>query len=220
MNGLVLALDAGNTKSYPGTGTTWYDLSGRGNTGTLTNGPTYSSANGGSIVFDRADDYVTVPRNSSLIPTGNWSYECWFNLTSTTDPSFGQSFFGNWGNSSTGDFDIRKSGNTMIFYCYDSGNGLISTITASYVFTAQKWEHFVLTRESNTYNFYFNNQLVGSVTNTNPVFDGSANMTIGIESGVFSNFNGRMSSIKVYNRALSAAEVSQNFNALRGRFGI
>ena len=60
-SGLVLALDAGNLKSYPTTGTTWTDLSGRGNTGTLTNGPTYSSANGGSIVFDGVNDYVTVP---------------------------------------------------------------------------------------------------------------------------------------------------------------
>ena len=51
-DGLVLALDAGNTKSYPGSGTSWSDLSGQGNTGTLTNGPTYSSADGGSIVFD------------------------------------------------------------------------------------------------------------------------------------------------------------------------
>ena len=58
MNGLVLALDAANPKSYPGSGTTWTDLSGRGNTGTLTNGPTYSSANGGSLVFDGTNDYV------------------------------------------------------------------------------------------------------------------------------------------------------------------
>ena len=57
-DGLVLCLDAGNSKSYPGTGTTWTDLSGRGNTGTLTNGPTYSSANGGSIVFDGSNDFV------------------------------------------------------------------------------------------------------------------------------------------------------------------
>ena len=57
-DGLVLCLDAANRKSYPGSGTTWTDLSGRGNTGTLTNGPTYSSANGGSIVFDGTDDIV------------------------------------------------------------------------------------------------------------------------------------------------------------------
>ena len=57
-NGLVLALDAADRNSYPGSGTAWTDISGRGNTGTLTNGPTYSSANGGSIVFDGTNDYV------------------------------------------------------------------------------------------------------------------------------------------------------------------
>ena len=57
-DGLVLLLDAGNTKSYPGTGTTWTDISRNGNNGTLTNGPTFDSANGGSLVFDGVDDYV------------------------------------------------------------------------------------------------------------------------------------------------------------------
>ena len=218
-DGLVLYLDAANARSYPKSGTTWFDRSGNGNNGTLVNGVGYNSGNFGSLVFDGTNDYVTIPRNANLIPTGNWSYECWFNLATTTDPNYGQSFFGNWGNS-LGDFDIRKSGNTMFFFCFNSGNGLISTITASYVFTAQKWEHFVLTRVTNTYNFYFNNQLIGSVTNANPVFDGSSNMTIGVESGSFSNFNGKMSNVRIYNRALTAAEVAQNYNALRGRFGI
>ena len=63
-NGLVLALDAANIKSYPGSGTTWTDLSGIGNNGTLTNGPTYSSANGGSLVFNGTDNYVSLPANS------------------------------------------------------------------------------------------------------------------------------------------------------------
>jgi hypothetical protein len=62
-DGLVLALDAADTNSYPGSGTTWNDLSGNGNTGTLTNGPTYSSDNGGSIVFDGTNDYVPLVNN-------------------------------------------------------------------------------------------------------------------------------------------------------------
>ena len=66
MNGLVLCLDAGNSKSYPGTGTTWTDLSGNGNNGTLTNGPTYSSANGGSLVFDGTNDYTQTPLSGTF----------------------------------------------------------------------------------------------------------------------------------------------------------
>jgi len=74
MNGLVLCLDAGNTKSYPGSGTTWIDLSGNSNTGTLTNGPTYSSENGGSLVFDGIDDYVT----TSLGTHTPYCIDIWF----------------------------------------------------------------------------------------------------------------------------------------------
>jgi hypothetical protein len=78
-NGLVLNYDAGQQNSYSGSGTTWTDLSGRGNTGTLTNGPTYSSANGGSIVFDGVDDYVNIG-SQSLVGSGTspFSVELWF----------------------------------------------------------------------------------------------------------------------------------------------
>ena len=81
-DGLVLALDAGNTKSYVSGSTTWFDKSGGGNNGTLINGPTFSSANGGSIVFDGVDDYVLV--NKTLManaPTG--TFDIWFNLATT-----------------------------------------------------------------------------------------------------------------------------------------
>ena len=92
-DGLVLALDAGNTKSYPGSGTTWTDLSGRGNTGTLTNGPTYSSANGGSIVFDGTNDHVTMSGNniSGLsAETTDFSICIWVKYNSTA--SYGAFF--------------------------------------------------------------------------------------------------------------------------------
>ncbi len=66
-NGLVLSLDAANYKSYTGSGTTWRDLSGNSNNGTLTNGPTFNAANMGAIVFDGTDDKVTISMNSSFI---------------------------------------------------------------------------------------------------------------------------------------------------------
>ena len=84
IDGLVLALDAGNTKSYSGSGTAWTDTVG-GNHGTLTNGPTFSSLNGGSIVFDGTNDYVQVSASSDLnFGTGNFTIEGWFNKGATT----------------------------------------------------------------------------------------------------------------------------------------
>ena len=70
-NGLVLCLDAANAKSYPGSGTAWTDLSGLGNTGTLTNGPTYSSANNGSIVLDGINDYTSITCAANTIRAYN-----------------------------------------------------------------------------------------------------------------------------------------------------
>jgi hypothetical protein len=75
-DGLVLALDAANSLSYPGSGTTWTDLSGKGNNGTLVNGPTFDQANGGSIVFDGTDDYVNLP-DGLLSGTGDFTIIQW-----------------------------------------------------------------------------------------------------------------------------------------------
>ena len=76
-SGLVLALDAANKVSYPGTGTTWYDLSGNGNTGTITNGPTFSNVNLGTIVFDGTNDYVSIPSTSNFNNGNNITVEAW-----------------------------------------------------------------------------------------------------------------------------------------------
>ena len=80
-NGLVLYLDAANPKSYPGSGTTWKDLSGNGNNGTLVNGPTFNSANGGSIVFDGTNDYVITTNLLNPTTNPNESVFVWFNPT-------------------------------------------------------------------------------------------------------------------------------------------
>jgi hypothetical protein len=82
-NGLILNIDAGNMASYPGTGTAWTDLSGLNNTVTLVNGTTYSSANGGTMVFDGVNDYGVGAYNSNLdLSTNNFTLEGWFNSTS------------------------------------------------------------------------------------------------------------------------------------------
>ena len=223
-DGLVLCLDAGNTKSYPGSGATWTDLSGNGNNGTLENGVGFDGGNGGSLSFDGVNDHVIITNASSLIPKFDWSYDCWFNLTTTIDPSYGQSFIGNWGingNYGFSDFDLRKSGNNIVFIYYTISNVPQFDIVAVYNFQANKWDNLSVTKQGNTYNFYKNGELINSITSSLPVYDGTATtLYIGREGNFFSMYNGKMSSIKIYNRALTASEVQQNFNALRGRYGI
>jgi hypothetical protein len=211
-DGLVLALDAANIRSYPGSGTTWTDLSGRGNNGTLTNGPTYNSANGGSIVFDGVDDKVTFPNNTISTSSG-MTVEVWFKTSSGTkyqdifdlDDAYGVWIVTNFSASGK----INASFNTVSGY-----------MTADYV--ANNWYQVVLSG-SGTSNFMYLNgvqvatasQTVASSINLNTARIGNVDGDRASEYLV-----GNVSCLKLYNRALSAAEISQNFNALRGRFGI
>jgi hypothetical protein len=148
-NGLVLALDAANTKSYPGSGTTWTDLSGNNNTGTLTNTPTYSSANSGSIVFNGTNNNATVNSNAT-IPTGASArtVSIWF-LTNTTtwQTNINNLFF--YGSNNTGqafgiDFDTYP--NMEVYTWGGVGRDLIFSTT----FAQTGWKNITVTYNGNT----------------------------------------------------------------------
>jgi hypothetical protein len=230
VSGLVLELDAGNLKSYPGSGTTWTDLSGKGNTGTLTNGPTYSSANGGSIVFDGTNDYIDLSNRSlPLINVSQFTYSTFIKITSSatlgTLFSFGDSvnyandvmFFYYSGNS-TLNFQVNNGGDGAGYFAYSIGSW--SNISVVYDGTQST--------NATRLKVYLNGiQQTLSFDYTVPATTSSANFT-GAAIGIYSTsgftsdtiIGGNVGTASLYNRALSTAEVSQNFNALRGRFGI
>jgi hypothetical protein len=209
-DGLVLALDAANTKSYPGTGTTWTDLSGRGNTGTLTLGPTYSSANGGSLSFNGSTQYA--PIGTSAFPFGSsaGTLSCWAK-TNTISGSF--SWIVSYGTPGAG--QSRFLGINASTY-YFGGYG--DDITASGV-PANTWINMVGVYDGTNASMYVNGSLVSGPTakTWNTVAN---NSQIGRQVNSTEYWNGNIAQVSIYNRALSAAEVSQNFNALRGRYGI
>jgi hypothetical protein len=214
MNGLVLALDAGNTKSYPGSGTSWGDLSGRGNTGTLTNGPTYSSTNGGMFTFNGTNQYITVPSSASITtstPTvivgctigsgavlakGRYGSHWNYGINGLTSTAF--SARNNNCDSASGSVFVSKSG-YAIFAARYNGTGI---------------------------DFYRDGIYGSTITGGcySPTASNSLFLTIGCAQDSAGNgtefYSGSISFLQVYNRALSATEVSQNFNALRGRFGV
>lgn len=222
-DGLVLALDAGNTKSYVGIGSTWIDRSGLGNTGTLTNGPTYSSANGGSIVFDgisgTGGDFILL--SNMIIQSGDFSCEVWFNQTSTTPSAVAnQRCLIGGSNNTTGadncqfligdDGSIALALNNAAVTLSPSTTGLISLNT---------WNQIIWTRSGTGITAYLNG--VSRCTGTSSAavrVDRIAQ--VGSTGGFAKNLPGNISNVKIYSKALTAAEVSQNFNALRGRFGI
>ena len=217
-DGLVLCLDAGNTKSYPGSGTSWSDLSGQGNNGTLTNGPTYSSDNGGAIVFDGSNDYVSISN---------------MGLSSNTLEGWIKSYDGNQGGgtdivSVLGKYSIIAAekytyigffGGDLTFRI-DKGvrsSSHLNVHTVSY--TANQWYHVALTYNSSNGSAvaYINGSNVGSTTAaTGIVFDNTPNSIARAGNG--NHFNGAVSVTKIYNKALTATEVQQNYNALKGRY--
>ncbi|MFZ9741626.1 MAG: LamG domain-containing protein [Candidatus Nanopelagicaceae bacterium] len=211
-SGLVLALDAGNTKSYPGSGTTWTDLSGCGNNGTLVNSPTYSSANGGSIVFDGSDDNVDVSDSSSLNFTDVISLSCWFNFTALPNNELGLFRKNNqWQlglfNSNTIRCLIGTNGTTG----WTAGNDV------SYTFSTNTWYNMVMTYNGSNMLIYVNNSLVKTATVTGSIVTNTNKVQVGYHTVVL---NGKISNCSIYNRALTASEIQQNFNATKSRFGL
>jgi hypothetical protein len=220
-DGLVLSLDAGNTKSYPGSGTAWTDLTGLGNTGTLTNGPTYSSANGGSIVFDGTNDYVQTNFNYPLTSsTTEFTCAAWYKCFPEAN-SEGLIFSNYQGNPNPFNLYANVNGKAQGF-TRNSGGSSVSVTSLTSV-NDSRWHYVVYTKTgSDTYKLYVDGNLETTATASLGAISVSNNIVLGILNFYLNQgrYRGDIATAQIYNRALSAAEVTQNFNALRGRFGI
>ena len=221
-NGLVLALDAADKNSYKGSGTTWKDLSGNNNTGTLTNGPTFSNVNGGAIVFDGADDYVNIPYNSGLIPN-NLTLSVWINRTSAV---YYAHFIGVPASNTTWaspyiSYGIEYIGttDTISFVTGYTDNNFDYTNVAA--FGNNVWFNFTATYDKTNVKIYINGLLQTTRAETRTLFASTANFYIG-SNNTTSGYplNGKIANTLLYNRALSATEVLQNYNATKTRFGL
>jgi hypothetical protein len=213
-SGSILYLDAGNLSSYPGTGTTWTDLSGYGNNGTLTNGPTFSSANGGSIVFDGTNDRVNFSINSAFnFGTGDFSVFSWINTTKVSNYT---TIFA---------LDDASTGNGIILFTTIT-SGVFRTWVAGAVQNTSTsiadgtWKYVGITRSSGTVYQYINGTSVGNFSAAGSVLS-NQHPTIGIYyNGSDYIYQGNIAGAQVYNRSLSASEVLQNYNAVKARYGL
>ena len=218
LDGLVLYLDAGITLSYPGNGTTWTDVNGLGpkNNGTLTNGPTYSSSNGGSIVFDGTNDYVNGPAISSQL-TGDITVEAWIYITS--GPSDWVRIIGTGAN---------PSGNRTFGLWYDINRRLLwqrygatdPSIYPANVLSYNTWYYVAATTSGSSNVLYLNGSSIGSSTAAGPWPASNENITIGSAVGIHTFLTGNIAITRIYTRGLSASEILQNFNAQKSRFGL
>ncbi len=211
-DGLVFAVDAANQKSYPGSGTTWKDLAGSNNL-TLTNGPTFDSANGGSFLFDGTNE--TAPGSINLTPA-NITLSFWIKRTHPSS--------GNWG--AWGNYNLCNG-------CYNKGvivygdNGLMKA-------TIGQWNNNVLsfdcpqntvvnvtfTYDGTTQKLYKDGSLEDSSSSSAIDYTGGVNTYWGLDEGGAYLYQGYFYNQYLYNRALSSDEILQNYNALKPRFNL
>jgi hypothetical protein len=227
-NGLVLHLDAANSKSYVSGSTIWNDLSGNGYNGTLTNGPTFDSANGGNIVFDGIDDYVAF-NNTSTILNGlsAASMNMWINVTRKGGGGY-QTIAG-WRDDTDTDFFLLlldSAGVTVnTEFRTRTSSGAVSDVNINYTSYFGSWNFISTVVSSNRTDLYINGILVGSNTSKTGVFGAASNQfRIGSNPNLDPintyQMQGRMANFLAYNRALTATEITQNYNAQKSRFNL
>ena len=210
-SGLVLALDAADKLSYPGSGTTWRNLASNNFNCTLTNGPTFSGANMGSIVYDGVDDSGTC--NLVTSDANNVTLEAWFKIT--TLPGTIILYNGNSATSGYGfGHGICGATSTTLYVFF---GGLNCNVVSYAGMTTNVWYQAVYTRTTtpSTSNILYINGISRSTnTSSNP------NAPAGTTSIGDPGYPGYISIARIYNRALTATEVLQNYNATKGRYGL
>ena len=204
-DGLVLALDAGSKKSYPGTGTTWYDLSGNDSDVTLLNSPTFNVSGSGNILFDGVDDDSNI--TFSQISSDSGGIEVWVTRKSETTNAF---VFAKVGGSTNRYYLRQPSTNTLDAV---RGNPLVNASFGT--INVNTFYHLTMTWDSSMVYAYKNGVLADSKSYTNP----GTNISDGqLGAGPGNNMNMNLSIFKMYNRTLTAQEVLQNYNAQKSRF--
>jgi hypothetical protein len=229
LNNCVLYLDASNPKSYPGAGTTWYDLSGNNLNATLTNGPIWGANNQGVINYDGTNDYVATGTSANLnFSSSNFSVELWVYMNSTMGSDgvyHGVLSIGTTTGGETFLLGIWRSGlypgcfystyGTATNYMFGT-NGNDPNYTGNYYNGLSKWTHVVFTKNGGTSYFYLNGQLWASKATPSLPSTSSNFVSIGLASGVY--LIGQAPLLRIYNRALTATEAFNNFAATRNRF--
>lgn len=207
---LVFCIDAGNSKCYPGSGTVLNDLSGKKNNATIVNTVTYSTDNGGHMVLNGG--YMTVANTGAVANLSDvLTASVWLN-PSTIDTNYRRMIAADQYPNQKWymEFNGASLGKVLVF-----PNGFNSNATL----TTNTWYNLVLVSAGAQVSLYVNGVLDISVNTNGPAFTANG-IGIGADSQGGTPFAGKIAEARVYNKALTAAEVQQNFNALRGRFGI
>jgi hypothetical protein len=230
-DGLVLALDAGNTKSYVSGSTTWFDKSGFSNNGTLTNGPTFNSGNLGSIVFDGTDDYCNFGDILDL-GTNNCTINVWLKINSSW--ASGTKYFVSKALSGAQNyrygFGFTQTRQLRGFVQGNGGADIVPNTVAT--LNLNQWYMCTMVvNRSSTLDLYING-VIQSLDSTNTISQWNGldfqsinpfrvgSFTASNNTDPFLVLPGDISTVQMYFRTLSATEILQNYNALKGRYGL
>jgi hypothetical protein len=228
--GLVLNLDAGDSSSYTANSNTWFDTSDANNNGTLVNGPTFSSANGGSLVFDATNDHISIG-SQNIVGTGNapFTVEMWFNNNRTYASGAYTMLCRVKQDSEFFTLIYNPSGTYNVYSVFRGFTQFGTPVTNSDFINKWICLHAVYTggdkNSASSYKTYINGTLLATGTNNFGTAGGTGsncniigadgnsgcNVTGGYHGGNFSVY-------RLYNRELTSTEVTQNYNALRGRY--
>jgi hypothetical protein len=215
VDGLILAFEAGTPRSYPGSGTIWYDLSKNSRNGTLNNGVGYSTSNSGYLIFDGSNDSVTTPTIN--LGNGNiaWTVTAWVR-TSTTANSLGQGSV--LSNSSGGPvYSMMGINNGKIVYWTYQNSDWAKKLGVGTTVNNNAWHFLAWSNHSNyTMDMYVDGALDSNVGNSTSGNNNPVNMIGASWAGYLP---GDIAQIYIYDRDLSTSQILQNFNAQKSRFG-
>jgi len=202
-NGLILALNAADKNSYPGSGTTWRDLSGNNYAGSLVNSPTFSSTNGGNITFNGTNQYTSTTYSQPAYGTStSFTWNVWVNpgAGATTAPIVG------------------NRGGSLVFTKLTRNAFEYYPLVIPTVLTAGVWQNACIVKNGTNFTYYLNN--ISAAVSSSSATQTSVPFFIGGDNTAAEYFVGSVAITQVYDRALSVTEIAQNYNALKSRFGL
>jgi hypothetical protein len=223
---LVLYLDAANTKSYPTTGTTWSDLSGYRNNGALTNGPTFTTANSGGIVFDGTNDATLLTASSIWnVGSSNFTIEFWFRRTGTSQ-TYGRYFqLTNGDTFSAFSLAVKGTNQDQLSFSMASANGSWNVLNDATIGTliAGQFNHVVISRIGTNFYLYLNTVQSLITTSSASLYYAVGGVPVigGQTSGTFRCLAGIIPIFRFYlGKGLTLSEAIQNYNASKSRFNL
>lgn len=218
VDGLILCLDTANRRSYPGSGNTWFDISGSRNNGILTNGPILGTGLGGGMIFDGVNDFVdTIAGGNDL--SSNFTISFFYRPAVNTG-SYRILFETDGYRQTTGGLAIYQVDNILEIWRHTVGTGFALLIqTGTNTVGLNTWRHLTLTRDGSLLRLFLDATPSLTATTSQNFSTNNTKYNIGGGRSIYF-FNGRIDDIRIYNRALLSNEIYQLFSSKRGRFGI